>query len=291
MTRKISGFFMESRIAILGLGLMGGSLALALRGKCARLLGIDPDPSAVKLAVENQIVDLASTEPSTLLPTADIIILAAPVRTIIALLNEIPGFHPGQAVIIDLGSTKEKIIEAMQLLPDRFDPVGGHPICGKEKSSLAFAEGQLYHQAPFIFTTLPRTSPNARLTAEQLALAVGAHPLWLDAPTHDRWVAATSHFPTLLANALAASTPVEAAPLTGPGFQSMTRLAASSPEMMLDIFSTNKDNILSSLHSFQKRLNQIENLLASGEFDQLKELFIEGAERRENIYANKGALL
>lgn len=269
---------------------MGGSLALALRGKCASLLGIDPDPSAVKLAVENQIVDFASSDPATLLPTADIIILAAPVRTIISLLAQIPEIHPGPAVVIDLGSTKEKIMNAMQSLPERFDPVGGHPICGKEKSSLAFAEGQLYHQAPFIFTSLPRTTPNARLTAEQLALAVGAHPLWLDALTHDRWVAATSHFPTLLANALAASTPLEAAPLTGPGFQSMTRLAVSSPEMMFDIFFTNKDNILSSLHSFQKRLNQIETMLASGEFDQLKELFIEGGERRENIYGNKGTL-
>ncbi|MHC1783175.1 MAG: prephenate dehydrogenase [Anaerolineaceae bacterium] len=278
-------------MAILGLGLMGGSLALALKGKCASLLGIDPDPAAVKLAVENQIVDLAATDPASLLPTADLIVLAAPVRAIIALLSQIPNHHPTQAVVLDLGSTKSDILTAMELLPDRFDPIGGHPICGKEQASLAFADGRLFQGAAFVLSPLTRTSARARQAAVQLVLAAGARPLWMEASIHDRMVAATSHFPYILANALAAATPLEAAPLTGPGFQSMTRLASSSPEMMRDILMTNKDNILSSLKTFQIQLSRMEGLLSAGDFENLGCLLKEGAENKENIYVCKGAFL
>jgi prephenate dehydrogenase len=284
-------FFKEKRVAILGLGLMGGSLALALKGRCACLLGIDPDPAAVKLAVENHIVDLAATDPASLLQTADLIILAAPVRSIIALVEQIPVCHPGRAVVIDLGSTKVEIIQAMGSLPRRFDPIGGHPICGREKSSLAFADGRLYQGAAFVLSPLPRTSPRARQTAEQLALAAGARPIWMDASVHDCLIACTSHFPYLLANALAASTPLDAAPLVGPGFQSMTRLAGSNLDMMRDILVTNRENILSSLKSYQILLSRMENLLAEGDMDTLAIMLKEGADHKEEIFAIKGALL
>jgi prephenate dehydrogenase len=291
MDKSDPDFFKEMRVAIVGLGLMGGSLALALKGKCASLLGIDPDPTAVKLAVENQIVNLAATDPASLLPTADLIILAAPVRVIISLLNLIPDHHPTRAIVLDLGSTKSEILIAMDLLPERFDPIGGHPICGKEQSSLAFADGRLYQGAAFVLSPLQRTSARARQAAAQLVLAIGARPLWMDATIHDRLVAATSHFPYLLANALSAATPLEAAPLTGPGFQSMTRLASSSPEMMHDILMTNRDNILTALKTFQIHLSRMEGLLSAGDFETLGSLLIEGAENKENISVRKGALL
>lgn len=278
-------------MAIVGLGLMGGSLALALRGKCASILGIDSDPMVVRQAIDDRIVDRAAVDPADLLPAADLIVLATPVRSIITLLNEIPHLHPSGAVVVDLGSTKRAVKEAMQALPERFDPIGGHPICGKEQSSLTFADEGLYQGAAFILSLTERTSDHARQIAIQMAVAAGARPMCLDAETHDSLMAATSHFPYLLANALAAVTPLSAAVLTGPGFQSMTRLARSSPEMMRDILITNRENILFALENFRIQLSLIETLLVEGDIETLMTVLQEGADQKNNIEASKGAFL
>src|SRR5512142_2192162 len=130
----------ETRVAILGLGLMGGSLALALRGRCAELIGIDPDPAVLDLASRWRLVDRLDAQPARLLPEADVVVLAAPVRAILRLLADLPAAHPGAPVVLDLGSTKGDVLRAMDGLPGRFDPIGGHPMCGKERSSLREAE-------------------------------------------------------------------------------------------------------------------------------------------------------
>ncbi len=257
------GFFATARVAIVGLGLMGGSLALALRGRCAALLGVDPDPRVTALALEQGMVDQAAQDPQALLPQADLVILAAPVRAILDLLAQLPLLHPGAPVVLDVGSTKRQVVAAMQALPERFDPLGGHPMCGKEHASIRYAEAGLYHQAPFALVRLERTTPHACALAEHLVAAVGARSLWLDAETHDRWVAATSHLPYLVANALAAATPLEARPLAGPGLRSTTRLAGSSLSMMGDILSTNQDQVLAALGCFRQALDEIEQALNS----------------------------
>ena len=132
----------QCRIAIMGLGLMGGSLAMALHGKVREIIGIDPDPLALQLAEEKRVCNHLDTHPGNLLKTADLIILAMPVRKIIQVLAELPGLHPGNPVVMDLGSTKVDIVNAMNCLPARFDPLGAHPMCGKEKSTLAAARCQ-----------------------------------------------------------------------------------------------------------------------------------------------------
>ena len=283
MERDEPGFFSTVRVAILGLGLMGGSLALTLRGKCTALMGLDTDPQTVELARQRQIVDLASTEPAELLSQADVVILATPVNTIIQNLQELPKYHPGPAIVLDLGSTKAHVVEAMQRLPERFDPLGGHPMCGKERSGLENADQRLFEGSVFAFTPLARTSSRARTFAEELVRQVGAHPLWLDAHTHDRWVAATSHLPYLVSNALAFSTPVEAAPLAGPGYRSTTRLAQSSPEMMLDVLMTNRENILAASGRFRAHLDLLDELLQRGDFETLLTILRHGTDRQNEI--------
>lgn len=273
----------ECRVAILGLGLMGGSLALALRGHCRMILGYDPDPRAVALAREYQAVDLAAGDPRAVLSAADLVILAAPVRAILQQLADLPGLHPGHAVVIDLGSTKQEIVAAMACLPDRFDPVGGHPMCGREKGTLAAADKDLFQKHTFAFAALERTSTHARHLAEELAQAVGAHALWLDVETHDRWTSATSHLPYLVANALAGSTPEESAPMVGTGFISTTRVALTPVDMMLDIILTNRANVMQALHSFRGQLDQIEHCLAEGDEDTLRKLLQKGGAQRESL--------
>lgn len=276
-------FLSRARLAIVGLGLMGGSLALALRGKCAALLGIDPDPETLELARRRGVVDQAEADPAELLPQADVIVLAAPVNAILGLLEALPQLHPGPAVVLDLGSTKTHIVEAMERLPGRFDPIGGHPMCGKERGGLAQADGLLFRGAAFAFTPLERTRPEARRFAGQLAEALGARPLWLDPVTHDRWVAATSHLPYLVANALAACTPLEAAPLVGSGFRSATRLAPTPPGMMLDVIMTNRENILAAARRFCEAMSQIEALLEAEDYPALQELLGRGLRQQTEL--------
>ncbi len=276
-------FLSNSRVAILGLGLMGGSLALKLRGRCAQLLGCDTDPTTLALARQQNLVDQLSDKPGDILPLSDLVILATPVRAILSLLDDLPDLHPGSAAVLDLGSTKVQIIERMQALPSRFDPLGGHPMCGKERGGLENADPNLYQSAPFALTPLPRTSLRLRRLAEQLVRLVGARPLWLEAETHDRWVAATSHVPYLVANALAAITPVETRPLVGPGLRSSTRLAPSGWSMMRDILETNRPNILAGLQRFRQQIEDLENRLETGDLATVEQLTAQGARNYEAL--------
>jgi prephenate dehydrogenase len=177
---------------------------------------------------------------------------------------------PNPCIVLDLGSTKRLIVEAMARLPERFDPLGGHPICGKEKLSLANAERTLYYAAPFLLTPLNRTSPRALSAASQIIEALGAKARTIDALEHDRILASTSHFPFLLSSALTRATPPEAAALVGPGFKSVSRLAGTPSSMMMGILQSNRVNILNTMQSFRHSLNEIESLLQSENYAQLE---------------------
>jgi prephenate dehydrogenase len=261
-----------SRIAIIGLGLMGGSLALGLRGKCAAIYGIDPNPATLELALSQQIVDYASSDSATLLPEADVIILSAPVPSIIALIHQLPFTVSHPCIVMDMGSTKKLIVESMSRLPEYFDPIGGHPICGKEKLSLANAERTLYYAAPFLLTPLERTSARALSAAHQIIEAVGAKAKVLDAVEHDRILAATSHLPFLISSALALATPQDVTPFVGPGFKSTSRLAGTSSSMMLGVLQSNRENVLNALREMQAQLAQIESALSAEDFAELEAL-------------------
>lgn len=265
----------ESKVAILGLGLMGGSLALGLRGKCAALFGIDPHLPTLELALSQHIVDYADSDPAKLLPKADLVILSAPVPAILTLLEQLPVFTPNPCIVMDLGSTKKLIVDAMSALPDRFDPIGGHPICGKEKLSLANAERTLYYAAPFLVTPLERTSRRALSAAHQIIEALGAIATMLDAGDHDRILASTSHLPFLLSSALALTTPQQVLPFIGPGFRSTSRLAGTPASMMLGVLQSNRENVVHALHGVQRQLAQIESALSASDFTTLESLLNE----------------
>ncbi len=251
----------ETRIAIIGLGLMGGSLAMALRGHCRACFAYDPDSATIERALMNQIVDHASNDPVEILADIDMVILAAPVMAILDWIARIPSLLPSPTIIMDLGSTKTQICDAFETLPPRFDPIGGHPMTGKEKNGLENAEGSLYHHATFALSPLLRTSSHARSIALEIVQVVGSKELWIDPIIHDRYAAATSHTPYLISSALSLATSVEATALSGPGFISTTRLAASSPSLMIDILSTNQANLLESLTNFRGQLDRLEILL------------------------------
>jgi prephenate dehydrogenase len=251
----------DAKIAIVGLGLMGGSLALALKGKCAALYGVDADRATLELAFENRVVDRAESDPARLLPEADLIILAAPVPAIIHFLRKLPSLIQTPCILLDLGSTKKDILQGMSGLPQNFDPVGGHPICGKETLGLENAESSLFRNAPFVITPLERTTLRAREAARQIISAVGARFIEMDAADHDRALASTSHLPFLLSSALALSTAQEFGPMIGTGFKSTSRLAGTPSHMTMGILQSNRGNILTAIQAFRHSLSQIESAL------------------------------
>jgi prephenate dehydrogenase len=262
----------DANIALIGLGLMGGSLALSLKERCRHLSAYDPHLPTLELARRQEIVHLAESDPAKVLMNADLVILACPVPGIVEWLTRIPKYMQHQCIVLDIGSSKRTIVAALETLPANFDPIGGHPICGRERLSLENAERFLYRDAPFVLTPLERTSENARSASLQIVGALGANPIWLDAESHDRILAATSHLPYLLSSALALSTSDNAVPLIGPGFRSASRLAGTPSSMMLGVLQSNADNVLTSISSFRRSLDMIESALRTADKNTLQSL-------------------
>jgi len=262
----------DARIAIIGLGLMGGSLAMALRGKCAALYGIDSNHLTLKLALDQGVVQEADSDPAKLLPQADLVILATPVPKIVEFIQHLPSFIRKSCIVFDLGSTKMDIAQAMSELPEHFDPIGGHPICGKEKLGLENAEAGLFQNSPFVITPLKRTSSRARSAVDQIISTIGARSIEMDAAAHDQALAFTSHLPFLVSSTLALSTPPEYVPFSGTGFRSTSRLAGTSSSIMLGILQSNRGNVLKALSVFQQHLSEIQTRLAAGDDQTLENL-------------------
>jgi len=265
---------------------MGGSLALALKGKCAALYGVDSDQATVELALAKKVVDQADRDPATLLPQADLVVLATPVTVILEFLQKLPSLLQKPCIVLDLGSTKRDILEAMAGLPDDFDPVGGHPICGKENLGLENADAGLFHGAPFVVTALERTTKRARSAVAQIVSIVGGRLIEMPAEDHDRILASTSHLPFLLSSALALSTPREFVPLVGTGFKSTSRLAGTPSHMTMGILQSNRENILNAILAFRNALDQIESALQAENYLQLERTLNQSRSSYQTLVSN-----
>lgn len=267
----------ECRVTVVGMGLMGASLCMDLtrHALCREVRGVARRTDTVLQAFFSGAVDEATNDLITGVLGADIVVLATPVRTIVATLAEIgPHLWPG-TLVIDMGSTKAEIVAAMDKLPPKVQPVGGHPMCGKETAGFEAAESGLYAGAPWVLSPLPRTSAAALALAHELAVAVGANPYVIEAQRHDRLVAAISHLPYLLANALVAAA-VEAGredpslwEIAAGGFRDTSRVAASDTRMFLDILMTNREAVLAQIDLFDRHLDQLRLLLERGDEEGL----------------------
>lgn len=245
----------DQRIGIVGLGLMGGSLALALRGHCRQLVAIEPQPGVRQQAVRDGVVDAATDDLGAGATAVDMLIFATPVRATLSLLETLPTLCPDGRLVADLGSTKADVIAAMDRLPESFQAIGGHPMCGKESSGLAAASADLYQNQTFVLCRSRRTSPGLEALMGELVAAIGARPVWLTAATHDEIVAAVSHLPYLLSAALMRVVAAEEQwAISASGFRDVSRLAGSDTRMMLDILLTNRAAILAALEHYQADL-------------------------------------
>ncbi|MBE2184146.1 MAG: prephenate dehydrogenase [Anaerolineae bacterium] len=274
-----AGGFKCRQLAVVGLGLMGGSLALALRPYADTIVGIEPDAPTREYALKQGIVDGATDDLRAGVHEADCVILCAPVRTIIQLVaGRIGAFLRANTLLIDIGSTKEDICNVMGGLPIGIGAVGGHPMTGKEMNGIEASDPALFSGRPFVLCSTRRTTPAVRLRALALVDALQAVPIEMDPHQHDRVVAAISHLPYLLSAALMATVAGEGErddavwKLAAGGFRDMSRLAAQDLNMMGDILNTNRQAVATLLALFRVQLAMIEARLISREDDALVDI-------------------
>jgi prephenate dehydrogenase len=278
-----------SRVAVVGLGLMGGSLAGALQGQCSTVTGVDARPEAMQIALEQRLVD-ETADLMSAVTAADIVVLATPVRVIIDLIPKItPSLAPG-TLLMDLGSTKRHILDVMAQVPEHVQVLGGHPMCGKELSGIEAADPALFRERTFILSPLPRTSEGALALAWELVLALGALPLLIEGERQDYLVGTLSHLPYLLACSLVstADATTSADPLAwqivAGGYRDTSRVAGSDVEMWVDILMTNRDHVVATAEACQTKMALLIEMIASGDKDGLREALDHIRQARKEMF-------
>lgn len=279
------------RIAVLGLGLIGGSLALALRqtNLAAQIAGYDASLDATRCAMERNAITHVCGTAEEAVQQADTVILATPIRAIPELLMRIaPALKPG-ALVTDTASTKVQVVEwARTLLPTHVVFVGGHPMAGRESSGIDAAEAGLFEGCTYCLTPTAQTQPDAVTRLREFVTRLAAHPLLLDAQEHDLLVAGISHLPFVVSSALVRMLGQdenwsEMAKLAASGYRDISRLAAGSPAMYRDICSTNKEAIINWLDTLVMQLAELRSLIANGD-DSLENYFAQAKHVRNEVY-------
>ena len=280
----------ETQVTIVGLGLMGGSLAGALRGKCRAVVGVARRAETIETALARGLIDRGTTDTADGVREADAVVLATPVRVIMRQMHEIAPLLPKSCLLMDLGSTKSQIVAEMARLPNHVQPLGGHPMCGKEVSGIGATDPAIYRGCTFILTPLPRTSEEALALGRELVEAVGASPLVLAAERQDFLVATVSHLPYLLACALVATADALTSPdpaaweIVAGGFRDTSRLAGSDVTMMVDILLTNREEVLKALEVCQAQLRCLTRLVEAGDEDEVRDVLSAIRAKRQEMF-------
>ena len=236
------------RLCVVGLGLIGGSFALALRLAQRttnpyfplHLTIVDTNPET--RTADESLADVVTDDLAEGVREADLVVFATPVRIILACLAQLPILRPDGCMVMDLGSSKVDICNQMSQLPAQFSAIGGHPMAGKETSGFGAATPDLFRQQTFILCHTERTTRHLEMSALRLIQLLGANPLLLPAALHDQMVASISHLPYLVAASLmrtAAGLDDERLwPVSASGFRDTSRVSGTDPKMMLDILLT-----------------------------------------------------
>jgi prephenate dehydrogenase len=286
------------RLAVVGTGLIGASVALAAKqAGVESVSGFDPDSHALEVAVERGAVDLTSTSLPDALADAELVVVAAPVTQIAAQVAAAIDSSTDSCTVTDVGSTKSAACTAAGGSA-RF--VGGHPVCGSEARGAEHASSELFQGATWFLTPLATTDAGRYRLVHGFVSDLGATPVAIDPDTHDRLVAVTSHLPHALANMLvnqAGSTRIERHdPLLAAGgsLRDMTRVAGANPRIWVDIFLENRDALAPALAEHRRRVEQLEKALAEGDAGFVARWIAEASGNRrrmlESAYDDAGAL-
>ena len=288
---------MIEQLTIFGVGLIGGSLALALKqaGAVKKIMGCSRSTEHLQKAVDLCAIDEFTTDPKEAVAQADMILLAVPMGAMESILSQIAHHLPENAVVTDAGSSKASVVEAAKQVfgevPKFFVPA--HPIAGREKSGVEAALATLYVDHKVILTPLENTSANAIRRVTQMWEAAGAQVQTLGVEQHDLVLAATSHLPHVLAyslvNTLSQTEYVdEIFQFAAGGFRDFSRIASSDPIMWRDICLENRNAILDALKSFQDNLSELRQAIDVGNGEMLLNAFAHAKTiRDENVFKHK----
>lgn len=278
-------------VAVIGVGLMGGSLGLAARERAGvtEVRGFSQTQATLDLALERGVLTHACASIAEAVATADLVFVCTPVRLVVEHVRAAAAAAPAHAVISDVGSTKGPLMRALTSSEQR-RCIGGHPLCGSETAGVANARASLYQGATYFVT------PGAHVDAEAFHLLygflseIGARPVAVDPEEHDRVMAVVSHLPHVLANVLMSQAGHHAGARdallsAGPSFRDLTRIAGSNRRVWTDIFLENRAALLAALATFQDGLQEVLTALAANDERQLAGLIARAEEQRERMLA------
>ncbi len=276
------------RIAIIGLGLIGGSMGLALRKKKADLevVGFARRREVASRAVELGAVDRTEGDLLAVVRGADLVLIATPTMAMKEIMDNIRESLDEGCIVTDVASTKTQVMGwAEECLPSRVSYIGGHPMAGKETSGIEAANTDLFIGCTYCLVPGRSATKEAIDKVEGLVRQIGAKPLFIDASKHDMLVAAVSHLPIVISSALVSMTtksPLwnDMSKLAATGYRDLTRLASGSPEMSGDICRTNSEFILRWIDEYIEELEKFRHLISEGS-EELDEAFLQARERRE----------
>ncbi len=286
------------RVTIIGLGLIGGSLGLALKqlDPPVEIVGYDIDDETLAAAVAAGAVDRAAESPSDSCADADFIFVATPLNVIPKVLTEIAGSVGPKTVVTDVGSTKQTIVEtAREVLPSRVNFIGGHPMAGSDQGGFESATAALFKEAVYVLTPTVSTGSEAFQGLHALLMRLEARVMALSPAKHDEVVAAVSHLPHVLAAALVnhVGTVEEGVEnrllFAAGGFRDTTRIAGSNPDLWVDICLDNRDAIIESIDKFREVLGTARDHIASGDSQGLRGLLASAKERRLSMSIGEAA--
>jgi len=288
---------MFNQLGVIGVGLMGGSFALALKraGLVKRVVGYSKSPSTTERARKMGVIDVAAESALLAVSGSDIVLMAVPVSATEATFKAIRHLVEPNVLFMDVGSTKRDVVDAARrVLKERATAfVPAHPIAGKEVAGVAHADASLYAGRQVIITPLPQTAPELVQKATDVWSAIGAQVLRMSAENHDAAFAAVSHLPHMLAFAFFSSVAKQPAgkdflSLAGPGFRDFTRIAASDPEVWRDILMSNREEILKQSLRFRHTLDALEHVIKTGNAEALEGLIRNASEARSGWQMGAG---
>ena len=277
-------------VALIGVGLIGGSLGLALRERAGitDVRGYDPSPGAVDDALSRGAIGTACTDLPTAVDGAQVVVVCAPVGDIPHMARAALAAAPDDAVVTDVGSAKTAVLAGLSA-GERERFCGGHPVAGGERAGVANARGDLFEGATWFITPTAETRPHLLARVHGMVASVGATPVAVGADVHDHLMALVSHLPHVMASALmrqtAATAPQgrEALASAGPSFRDLTRVAGANPQLWADILLSNRDAVLAETRRHQSELADVEDAVARGDREWLERFFEVAADGRARL--------
>jgi prephenate dehydrogenase len=255
-----------NKVAIVGVGLIGGSLGMALKkkGLAAEVVGLTRRRETIRLAIKNKAIDKGFLQPSKALKDADLIVLATPVETILDFIPKITELLKKGSLVIDVGSCKEKIVSAMERkMPKGVWFVGCHPLAGSEKKGVNFSDARIFKGTLCVITPTGKTNQDAVKRIRKLWQLLGCRVVIWDPRTHDKRLALLSHLPHVLAFNLIETIPAEQLQFSPRSLRDATRIASSDPQLWKEVFLLNAPQVLKAVASFQARLNGFKRMIVN----------------------------